>query len=281
MSLAQTGDHLFLDGQTLVTKPAVKKASSDPSEEKKIEKDKDKTQVQIPSCTKPFGPPLQIPSKANKIFVGGVPQEVAEPELKEYFCKFGLVTATTLLPDYETGRHRGFGFITFQDSSSAKLATEERYHKLKDKLMEVKPAHAKRETSDAPQIPRPILGGPNPCGSSRSLLGEHPWQLTMMNQALFSAYNAIQGQLMFQNATGPMMAPRPAPSALPTRYAPYSLPATVVDPLPVSGHSGRVSEYQLSQLVNLPLLTKAILEIAICSIFNYCFSFTRILTEST
>ena len=51
----------------------------------------------------------------RKLFIGGLAQEVGEPDLKEYFGKFGVVTAATLKMDPITGRSRGFAFVVFQD----------------------------------------------------------------------------------------------------------------------------------------------------------------------
>ena len=45
-------------------------------------------------------------------------QEATEADFREYFNQFGRVLDATLMMDKDTGRPRGFGFVTF-DSESA------------------------------------------------------------------------------------------------------------------------------------------------------------------
>ena len=54
----------------------------------------------------------------KKVFVGGVKDGVEENDLQEYFQQFGNVTSVDLVMDRETGRKRGFGFVTFDDCDS-------------------------------------------------------------------------------------------------------------------------------------------------------------------
>jgi RNA-binding protein Musashi len=46
--------------------------------------------------------------------VGGVSQETTDAEFREYFSQFGRVIDSTLMMDKDTGRPRGFGFVTFE-----------------------------------------------------------------------------------------------------------------------------------------------------------------------
>jgi RNA-binding protein Musashi len=43
---------------------------------------------------------------------------VIDEEFKDYFEQFGTVLDATLMMDKETGRPRGFGFVTFDDDSA-------------------------------------------------------------------------------------------------------------------------------------------------------------------
>ncbi|OAD75908.1 hypothetical protein PHYBLDRAFT_109973, partial [Phycomyces blakesleeanus NRRL 1555(-)] len=61
--------------------------------------------------------PREEQEKTEKIFVGGISAEVDEEEFREFFTRFGKVTDATLMTDRDTGRPRGFGFITFESSN--------------------------------------------------------------------------------------------------------------------------------------------------------------------
>ncbi|PQE28302.1 heterogeneous nuclear ribonucleo HRP1 protein [Rutstroemia sp. NJR-2017a WRK4] len=62
--------------------------------------------------------PRDEQERTSKIFVGGVSQDATEQDFKEYFMQFGRVVDATLMMDKDTGRPRGFGFVTF-DSEAA------------------------------------------------------------------------------------------------------------------------------------------------------------------
>ncbi|KAL8748639.1 MAG: hypothetical protein Q9184_007170, partial [Pyrenodesmia sp. 2 TL-2023] len=62
--------------------------------------------------------PRDEQERTSKIFVGGVSQDATEADFKEYFMQFGRVVDATLMMDKDTGRPRGFGFVTF-DSEAA------------------------------------------------------------------------------------------------------------------------------------------------------------------
>ncbi|CAG8444149.1 3738_t:CDS:2 [Scutellospora calospora] len=66
--------------------------------------------------------PREEQEKTEKIFVGGIAPEVTEEEFKEYFLQFGHVIDATLMVDRDTGRPRGFGFITFDSSEPVEKA---------------------------------------------------------------------------------------------------------------------------------------------------------------
>ncbi|KAF8447080.1 hypothetical protein BDZ91DRAFT_669871 [Kalaharituber pfeilii] len=66
--------------------------------------------------------PRDEQEKTSKIFVGGVSQEATESDFREYFTQFGRVLDATLMMDKDTGRPRGFGFVTFDSESAVENA---------------------------------------------------------------------------------------------------------------------------------------------------------------
>lgn len=61
----------------------------------------------------------------KKIFVGGLSWNTNEEGLVSHFSKFGELDEVKIITDRETGRSRGFGFITFGDDDAATQAVEE------------------------------------------------------------------------------------------------------------------------------------------------------------
>lgn len=49
--------------------------------------------------------------------MGGVSQETTDQEFRDYFAQFGRVVDATLMMDKDTGRPRGFGFVTFESEA--------------------------------------------------------------------------------------------------------------------------------------------------------------------
>lgn len=58
------------------------------------------------------------------IYVGNLPYSATEEEVAELFAAFGPVEKVKLITDRETGRPRGFGFVTLADTSKVKDAAE-------------------------------------------------------------------------------------------------------------------------------------------------------------
>lgn len=61
---------------------------------------------------------------SSKIFVGGLSYGTDQQGLTEAFAKYGEVIEARVIMDRETGRSRGFGFITFTSSEEASSAIQ-------------------------------------------------------------------------------------------------------------------------------------------------------------
>ena len=60
----------------------------------------------------------------NKLFVGGLSWGTNDDGLRTAFEQFGEVTDSKVISDRETGRSRGFGFVTFANAADAQTAIE-------------------------------------------------------------------------------------------------------------------------------------------------------------
>ena len=56
------------------------------------------------------------------IFVGSLPFQLEEADLKELFEAYGEVSTVKLIIDRESGRSKGFGFVEMPDDEAAQLA---------------------------------------------------------------------------------------------------------------------------------------------------------------
>ncbi|WP_252179733.1 RNA-binding protein [Endozoicomonas sp. 4G] len=58
----------------------------------------------------------------NKLFIGNLPFSSDESDLQHAFEKFGEIDEIRVITDKESGRSRGFAFITFAQSDDAQSA---------------------------------------------------------------------------------------------------------------------------------------------------------------
>ena len=64
-------------------------------------------------------------SQQNKLYVGNLPYSVDESQLRGIFAQYGEISELALIMDRDTGRPKGFGFITFASQQSAEKALEQ------------------------------------------------------------------------------------------------------------------------------------------------------------
>ncbi|CAH1986652.1 unnamed protein product [Acanthoscelides obtectus] len=104
-----------------------------------------------PKHATPKNRPRQA-NKTRKIFVGGVSQDTSADEVKAYFGQFGKVEETVMLMDQQTKRHRGFGFVTFENEDVVDRVCEIHFHTIKNKKVECKKAQPKEAVQASAQI---------------------------------------------------------------------------------------------------------------------------------
>ncbi|KAI0030736.1 hypothetical protein K488DRAFT_53613, partial [Vararia minispora EC-137] len=71
---------------------------------------------------KSIDPKRAIPREEHlrntRYFVGGLAPQTTSESMRSFFSTFGKVVDATVMVDRETGRSKGFGFVTFEDNSS-------------------------------------------------------------------------------------------------------------------------------------------------------------------
>ncbi|OXA52807.1 RNA-binding protein Musashi homolog 2 [Folsomia candida] len=94
----------------------------------------------------------------NKLFVGGLSWQTTPEKLRDYFSQFGPVTDVLVMKDPITQRSRGFGFITFTDSTTVPRVLAVPIHMLDGKRIDPKRA-TPRSKSGSNKTKKVFVGG--------------------------------------------------------------------------------------------------------------------------
>jgi len=102
-----------------------------------------KSSFTMASSVRRFADSTDAPKKS--IFLGNLPWETTEADIQSHFSKYGTVTSIKIMKDNQTGRPRGFGFISIDGDADAAI-TELDGKELKGRVIRVNEAK--------PQAPR-------------------------------------------------------------------------------------------------------------------------------
>jgi len=113
-------------------------------------------------------PPSHYAEDRRKLFVGGLPTDITDPEFRDFFSQFGELHESLVMFDRETRRSRGFGFVTYVNPDVAKSLLQMGSHGdgigrlvMRGKTCEVKAAAPKGQAPHrGGKANRNIRGGP-------------------------------------------------------------------------------------------------------------------------
>ncbi|MCO5583871.1 hypothetical protein L7F22_037786 [Adiantum nelumboides] len=113
---------------------------------------------------------------SSKLFVGGLSYHTTEESLRKAFAEHGDVVDARIITDRETGRSRGFGFITFSFDADAEAAKAKMSNQLLDgRFIRVDLASARSPQSPAsPQSTGNAAMSSSPSGFSFGTPGMRP-----------------------------------------------------------------------------------------------------------
>jgi len=81
--------------------------------------------------------------EAGKIFVGGLSWDTDKDALQTYFAQYGEVTDCIVMKNPQTGKSRGFGFVTFRDPSAVEIVLSGEKHSIDGRTVDAKPCSAR------------------------------------------------------------------------------------------------------------------------------------------
>ncbi|KAI6187834.1 hypothetical protein M3Y98_00288300 [Aphelenchoides besseyi] len=108
--------------------------------------------------------------RTKKVFIGGLSSNSTLEDMKNYFQQYGKIEDAMLMFDKATQRHRGFGFITFDDDDVSEKVCEIHFHEINGKMVECKKAQPK-------EVMLPVQLNKSRAAAARNLYGLSPEQL--------------------------------------------------------------------------------------------------------
>ncbi|KAI8389010.1 related to Nuclear polyadenylated RNA-binding protein 4 [Nakaseomyces glabratus] len=141
--------------------------------------------------------PREEQDKTGKIFVGGIGPDVRPKEFEEFFAQWGTIIDAQLMLDKDTGRSRGFGFITYDTPDAVDKVCQNKFIDFKGRKIEIKraaPRHLQK-TGGARQPAQQSSNSQYGMGTGSNSSGQYPgygFQDPMMfSNPMMSGYNPM------------------------------------------------------------------------------------------
>jgi cold-inducible RNA-binding protein len=96
---------------------------------------------------------------SKKLFVGNLSFQTSENDVTDAFAHCGVVEAVSIITDRETGRSKGFGFVTMSEADAAKAIAQLNGSQLDGRALTVNEAK--------PMVKREFGGGRDGGGRGR------------------------------------------------------------------------------------------------------------------
>eukprot|EP00029_Vermamoeba_vermiformis_P001304 TRINITY_DN11479_c0_g1_i1.p1 TRINITY_DN11479_c0_g1~~TRINITY_DN11479_c0_g1_i1.p1 ORF type:complete len:179 (+),score=36.39 TRINITY_DN11479_c0_g1_i1:116-652(+) len=110
------------------------------------------------------------------IFVGGIPPKADENSLKGFFQSFGQVDNVKIIYDRNTGKSKGYGFVTFSDNTTADQVQKQPNLYFLGKTMNVGPAYRKTE-NEPKAVSNPFNSFVPQYNATQQPLGYNPYMM--------------------------------------------------------------------------------------------------------
>jgi RNA recognition motif-containing protein len=91
----------------------------------------------------------------RKLFVGSLPYQTGDDELRELFSQFGAVESASVIRDRATGQSRGFGFVEMASAEdAARAAAQLNNSELNGRRIVVNEARERQSSGPRQFVPR-------------------------------------------------------------------------------------------------------------------------------
>lgn len=164
--------------------------------------------------------PREEQDKTGKIFVGGIGADVRPKEFEEFFAQWGTIIDAQLMLDKDTGRSRGFGFVTYDSPDAVDRVCQNKFIDFKGKKIEIKraePRHMQKQQQMGDGLSTPTgMGNPMAQMYQNPMMGGfnpmfNPQAMAEYYQKMQEYYQQMQQQTgmdytqMFQQQMAMMM----------------------------------------------------------------------------